>query len=166
MPWSTRLAMAGSLLSVFLVPQAAPAPNSPPAANAVVILRAGPTCLPGPNLIERFRACAPSGATVTIREKQKGVGRAVLDMTQQYGLAATKPEFGEKVTFKVKRVEGRAQGARIPLAAACAGSCKTVVKMPVPTVSAGNEAAGTSNHTDSTAKRNTATVPYTARRDA
>ncbi|WP_128637636.1 NucA/NucB deoxyribonuclease domain-containing protein [Streptomyces sp. C] len=162
MPWSTRLALTGSLLSGFLLSQTAPAPNSPPAANVVLTLRAGTTCLPGPNLIERFRACAQSEATLTIRERQKVVGRAVLDMTQQYELAATKPEFGEKVTFKVKRVEGRAQGARITLAAACAGSCKTVVKVPVLTVSAGNESVGSVTHTDSTTKRNTATVSYTA----
>lgn len=130
MPWSTRIAVAGGLFAVFFVPQTAPAQGGLPPAKVVLTLRAGPQCLPGPNLIERFRACAQSEATVTIREKQKVVGRAVLDMTQQYKLAATKPEFGEKVTFKVKRVEGRAQGARITLAASCAGTCTTAVKMP------------------------------------
>ncbi|MFJ3842200.1 NucA/NucB deoxyribonuclease domain-containing protein [Streptomyces sp. NPDC090054] len=154
--------MTGSLFGGFLVPQTAPVHNGLPVADTVLTLRVGPRCLPGPNLIERFRACAQSEATVTIREEQKVVGRAVLDLTQQYELAATKPEFGEKVTFKVRRVEGRAQGARITLAASCAGSCKTVVKMPALTVSVGSEAVGSITHTDSTTKRNTATVSYTA----
>ncbi|MFI8503472.1 hypothetical protein ACIGFK_33920 [Streptomyces sp. NPDC085524] len=58
-----------------------------------------------------------------IQDKKKVVGRAVLDMTEQYDLSATKAEFTQQVTFKVKTVEKLAKGVRLTLSTACGGTC-------------------------------------------